>query len=79
MIARTRSFFSLSVLTLAILFITAPVEAATVARPADPFADPKNDPYNPLRYIASNMLTATAFCEWMSKKYSSILRLKGVT
>lgn len=26
----------------------------------DPFADPKNDPFNPLKYIASNALTATA-------------------
>lgn len=26
--------------------------------PADPFADPKNDQYNPLRYIASNTLTS---------------------
>jgi hypothetical protein len=33
---------------------------ASPPRP-DPFADPKNDPYNPLRYIATNSLTATAF------------------
>ncbi|EIN10469.1 RTA1-like protein [Punctularia strigosozonata HHB-11173 SS5] len=33
----------------------------TIPRPADPFADPKHDPYNPLRYIASNVLTAIAF------------------
>ncbi|THV08489.1 RTA1-like protein [Dendrothele bispora CBS 962.96] len=30
-------------------------------RPADPFADPRHDPYNPLKYIASNALTAIAF------------------
>jgi len=30
-------------------------------RPADPFADPRHDPYNPLKYIASNTLTAIAF------------------
>ncbi|KAJ3762047.1 RTA1-like protein [Lentinula raphanica] len=30
-------------------------------RPADPFANPRDDPYNPLRYIASNTLTAIAF------------------
>lgn len=30
-------------------------------RPADPYADPANDIYNPLRYIASNALTAIAF------------------
>ena len=29
--------------------------------PADPWADPKNDPLNPLRYIASNTLTTVAF------------------
>lgn len=29
----------------------------------DPFADPKNDPFNPLKYIASNALTATAMGE----------------
>ncbi|TFY79972.1 hypothetical protein EWM64_g4039 [Hericium alpestre] len=28
---------------------------------ADPFADPKDDPYNPLGYIASNTLTTIAF------------------
>ncbi|EPQ59429.1 RTA1-domain-containing protein [Gloeophyllum trabeum ATCC 11539] len=33
----------------------------SVPRPADPFADPRHDPYNPLRYIASNTLTAIAF------------------
>ncbi|KAF9485300.1 RTA1-like protein [Pholiota conissans] len=27
----------------------------------DPFADPRHDPYNPLKYIASNTLTAIAF------------------
>lgn len=26
--------------------------------PADPFADPKHDPFNPLKYIASNTLSA---------------------
>ncbi|KAF7977424.1 hypothetical protein HWV62_3570 [Athelia sp. TMB] len=30
-------------------------------RPADPFADPKDDPYNPLKYIANDVLTAIAF------------------
>ena len=30
-------------------------------RPADPFLDPKNDPYNPLGYIASDVLTGLAF------------------
>lgn len=30
-------------------------------RPADPYADPAHDIYNPLRYIASNALTSIAF------------------
>ena len=30
-------------------------------RPADPFLDPKDDPYNPLKYIANDVLTAIAF------------------
>lgn len=32
-------------------------------RPADPYADPKHDPYNPLKYITSNALTGISFCE----------------
>ncbi|KAJ3778809.1 RTA1-like protein [Lentinula raphanica] len=36
-------------------------QKTTLPRPADPFADPRDDPYNPLRYIASNTLTAIAF------------------
>lgn len=28
----------------------------------NPFVDPAHDPYNPLKYIASNTLTAIAFC-----------------
>jgi hypothetical protein len=33
---------------------------ANDTRPANPFADPKHDPFNPLKYIASNKLTAVA-------------------
>lgn len=29
--------------------------------PGDPYADPQNDPYNPLRYITSNALTGISF------------------
>ena len=29
----------------------------------DPFADPKHDPFNPLKYITSNTLTAIAICK----------------
>lgn len=43
-----------------------PVEAAVqnLPRPSNPFADPKHDPYNPLKYIASNVLTGIAFCAY---------------
>jgi len=34
--------------------------------PVNPFLDPKDDPYNPLRYIASNTLTAIAFAVVMT-------------
>lgn len=30
-------------------------------RPANPFLDPKDDPFNPLKYIASDILTGIAF------------------
>ncbi|KAJ6490400.1 RTA1-like protein [Mycena vitilis] len=47
-----------------LLFAASLVQAAvkdTRPHPADPFADPANDPFNPLRYIASDVLTAIAF------------------
>ncbi|KAG6917911.1 hypothetical protein DXG01_000520 [Tephrocybe rancida] len=50
--------------TILFLLAVAGQTAAIVARPSspgDPYADPKNDPYNPLRYITSNVLTAIAF------------------
>lgn len=31
---------------------------------SDPYADPANDPYNPLRYIASDTLTGISFSEF---------------
>jgi hypothetical protein len=45
------------------LFLTLVTDAKdiTLPRPEDPFKDPKHDPYNPLRYIASNTLTGIAF------------------
>ena len=50
----------------AILALMTPVwgSQTAVGPPANPFLDPKNDPYNPLRYIASNTLTAIAFGKW---------------
>ncbi|KAJ7228483.1 RTA1-like protein [Mycena pura] len=59
----------------------------TVPRPTDPFADPRNDPYNPLRYIASNVLTAVAFTlimvvalaqTWMVRKWGAKFMLSMV-
>ncbi|KAJ7094591.1 RTA1-like protein [Mycena belliarum] len=59
----------------------------SVPRPADPFLDPKNDPYNPLRYIASNVLTAIAFTlvvvvglaqSWMMRKWGAKFMLPMV-
>ncbi|KAF7301840.1 RTA1-domain-containing protein [Mycena indigotica] len=50
-------------LTLLLLHVAAIAQAAprrTLPRPENPFLDPKHDPYNPLRYIASNVLTAIA-------------------
>jgi hypothetical protein len=37
------------------------VHDAVVGPPTNPFLDPKDDPYNPLKYIPSNTLTAIAF------------------
>ena len=39
--------------------------ASAAILPSDPytFADPKHDPLNPLKYIASNTLTGLAFCK----------------
>lgn len=46
---------------LSILALATSAAGQTVGPPANPFLDPKDDPYNPLRYIASNALTAIAF------------------
>ncbi|KAI0699452.1 RTA1-domain-containing protein [Cytidiella melzeri] len=48
---------SLTVLALAATFVAAQNKSG-LQPPADPFADPKDDVFNPLRYIASNGLTA---------------------
>ncbi|KAH0840126.1 RTA1-domain-containing protein [Lanmaoa asiatica] len=46
----------------AFLTLMTPAAGQTVTGPpANPFLDPKDDPYNPLRYIPSNTLTAIAF------------------
>ncbi|KAF9268030.1 RTA1-like protein [Marasmius fiardii PR-910] len=50
---------------LALVATIASVSTVQASNPSvpqpDPFADPKYDVYNPLRYIASNVLTAVAF------------------
>jgi len=46
---------------MALYSATVDAKEPNLPRPADPFADPAHDPYNPLRYIASNVLTAIAF------------------
>jgi len=57
----TRLFSAASLLVLALPSLADVVRVGP--RPADPFLDPKNDPYNPLKYIASNTLTAIAISQ----------------
>jgi hypothetical protein len=65
---RTRQLpvVSLALSLLCILSFIAPSCAKLgpiIPRPANPFLDPKDDPFNPLKYITSNLLTAIAFSE----------------
>lgn len=52
------------------LFLLVVVSSLAAARSVpsgvtvDPFTDPKNDPFNPLHYIANNGLTAMAVGEY---------------
>ncbi|KIJ70506.1 hypothetical protein HYDPIDRAFT_23606 [Hydnomerulius pinastri MD-312] len=46
--------------------MSASAASSPLGPPADPFLDPKDDPYNALRYIASNTLTAIAFAVVMA-------------
>ncbi|KAL0949497.1 hypothetical protein HGRIS_009551 [Hohenbuehelia grisea] len=57
--ARSRILFPLLVTVFCCCLAQAQSPHFTI--PADPFADPKHDPLNPLRYIASNALTAISF------------------
>ncbi|KAH8091067.1 RTA1-like protein [Cristinia sonorae] len=60
--SRISSLFTWSFLFFSSLsFVLAIDRSHFPPHPADPYADPKNDPYNPLRYIASNVLTAISF------------------
>ena len=58
---------------LCLLDITVPSAAKSPQLPcaADPFADPKTDPCNPLKYIASNALTSVAFGGCSDSNFSS--------
>ncbi|KAF8076468.1 RTA1-like protein [Lyophyllum atratum] len=52
--------------TPSLLYLLLVVQHAAAAKsrpfpPGDPYVDPKNDPYNPLKYVTSNTLTAIAF------------------
>jgi len=60
MVAMTRGCHLVYVAVLA-LMVPAADSQTVVGPPSNPFLNPKNDPYNPLRYIASNTLTAVAF------------------
>lgn len=54
------TILSIAILVLALASPTC-AQFTLPPRPADPYADPANDIYNPLRYIASNALTSVAF------------------
>ncbi|KAJ7180301.1 RTA1-like protein [Mycena crocata] len=71
------------------LLVASSVEAKQPAIPCppDPFLDPKHDHCNPLRYIASNVLTAIAFSlvilvalsqSWMVRKWGAKFMLSMV-
>lgn len=63
---------SVSHCALSLLFIAQSVYAASrhdFPPPADPYADPKNDPYNPLRYITSNTLSAIGVGEFNRSRF----------
>lgn len=65
----------LGLLPLLDLILCAGAIKITITRP-DPFVDPRHDPYNPLKYIASNTLTGIAFCMFQQKfaKHCSLHR-----
>ncbi|KAJ7490393.1 RTA1-like protein [Mycena galericulata] len=80
----------LPVVAVALLFAASLVQASpktNLPRPSNPFLDPKDDPYNPLKYIASNVLTAVAFSlimfvalteTWMIRKWGAKFMLSMV-
>ncbi|KAJ7929961.1 RTA1-like protein [Mycena leptocephala] len=51
----------------------------TLPRPSDPFLDPKNDPYNPLRYIASTFgITRRTHQTYLVRKWGAKFMLSMV-
>ena len=42
------------------------------------FTDPKHDPLNPLKYIASNVLTGIAVCKYQARIIGSLLMPGGL-
>lgn len=62
-----------SLLCLVALAVPAVAKGVQLPCAADPFLDPKADPCNPLKYIASNALTAVAF----SESYKGIVFLQA--
>lgn len=63
-----RSLLALSAKGLAVALTFASVASARdldVPRPANPYVDPQDDPYNPLGYITTNSLSAMGVGELM--------------
>ncbi|KAB5592102.1 Protein RTA1 [Ceratobasidium theobromae] len=56
-----RSFQPLVLLGLLVWIGNAVAARPGLPPPGDPFVDPRNDPYNPMRYIPSNVLTGVSF------------------
>ncbi|KAF9464496.1 RTA1 like protein-domain-containing protein [Collybia nuda] len=62
--------FSILIGIFVLLGSAAALSRGDLPRPADPYADPRHDPYNPLKYITSNALTGISFsvaqtwCVW---------------
>lgn len=65
--AKTSSLSLVTSIALYSWFLVTPTTARVgpvIPCPADPFIDPKHDPCNPLKYIASDVLTGIAFGEF---------------
>lgn len=58
-----------------LLAATSRATAQTSPRPTDPYADPANDVYNPLRYIANNTLTGIATSRFTTHRHPPFMTL----